>query len=99
MSSKPIQSKVTLDFKCEGWRSGLPVLLLHGYTDSRRSYDRVLAQLPDFLNAIAVSQRGHGDSDRPESGYQPADFAGDIVHLMDSLSIQRAVIVGHSMGA
>jgi non-heme chloroperoxidase len=99
MSSQPTRTKVVLDFKCEGWRSGIPVLFLHGYTDSRRSYDPVLAQLPDFLNAIAVSQRGHGDSDRPDEGYSPSDFASDILHLMDSLNIQRTVIVGHSMGA
>jgi non-heme chloroperoxidase len=99
MSSNPVRSNVVLDFKCEGWRSGLPILLLHGYTDSRRSYDPVLAQLPDFVNAVAVSQRGHGDSERPEEGYHPADFATDIAHLMDTLNVQKAVIVGHSMGA
>ena len=99
MTSKPVRENVVLDFKCAGWRSGLPILLLHGYTDSRRSYDPVLAQLPDFVNAIAVSQRGHGDSERPEDGYLPADLASDIVHLMDTLSIQKAVVVGHSLGA
>ena len=99
MTSKPVRENVVLDFKCAGWRSGLPILLLHGYTDSRRSYDPVLAQLPDFVNAIAVSQRGHGDSERPENGYLPADLSADIVHLMNSLSIQKAVIVGHSLGA
>jgi len=99
MTSKPVRDNVVLDFKCAGWRSGLPILLLHGYTDSRVSYDPVLAQLPDFVNAIAVSQRGHGDSERPEDDYHPADFASDIVHLMDTLSIQKAVIVGHSLGA
>ena len=99
MSSKQTRANVVLDFKCVGWRSGIPVLFLHGYTDSRRSYDPVLAQLPDFLNAIAVSQRGHGDSDRPEEGYAVSDFASDVLHLMDTLNIQRSVIVGHSMGA
>jgi non-heme chloroperoxidase len=98
-SSRPARTKAVLDFKCEGWRSGIPVLFLHGYTDSRQSYSPVLAQLPDFLNAIAVSLRGHGDSDRPEEGYSPADFASDIAHLMDTLNIQRGVIVGHSLGA
>lgn len=98
MSSKPADRAV-LDFKCAGWRSGAPVLLLHGYTDSRRSYDRVLAQMPDFLNAIAVSQRGHGDSDRPEQGYCPSDFSADLLHFMDAMNIERAVMVGHSLGA
>src|SRR5262249_32437224 len=99
MTSKPVRENVVLDFKCAGWRSGLPILLLHGSTDSRRSYHPVVAQLPDWCTAIAVSQGGHGDSERPEDGYLPADLASDIVHLMDTLSIQKAVVVGHSLGA
>jgi non-heme chloroperoxidase len=92
-------STVKLDFVREGSRSGVPVLLLHGYTDSRRSYDRVLVRMSKSLNVVAVSQRGHGDSDRPLDGYHPSDFAADLLRLMDELSMGPAVIIGHSMGA
>jgi non-heme chloroperoxidase len=92
-------NEVKLDFVTEGRRSGVPVLLLHGYTDSRRSYDRVLARMPKSINAIAVSQRGHGDSQRPLDSYYVSDFAADLIRLMDELNIPEAVIVGHSMGA
>lgn len=98
MSTMQVSKAVKLDFVREGWRSGVPVLLLHGYTDSRRSYDRVLVRMSKSLNAVAVSQRGHGDSDRPLEGYDPADFAADLIRLMDQLSIPEAVIIGHSMG-
>ena len=99
MSTVQMSKAVRLDFVSEGRQSGVPVLLLHGYTDSRRSYDRVLVRMSKSLNAVAVSQRGHGDSDRPLEGYDPSVFAADLIHLMDQLNIPRAVIVGHSMGA
>jgi pimeloyl-ACP methyl ester carboxylesterase len=51
------------------------------------------------LRVIVPSLRGHGDSDRPASGYGMADYAGDIVALMDALGIESARIVGHSMGS
>ena len=98
MSTMQISKAVKLDFVREGWRSGVPVVLLHGYSDSRRSYDRVLVRMSKSLNTVALSQRGHGDSERPLEGYDPADFAGDVIRLMDELTIPQAVIVGHSMG-
>jgi pimeloyl-ACP methyl ester carboxylesterase len=43
-----------------------------------------------------VSQRGHGQSNKPETGYRVEDFAADVVPLLDSLGIERAVLAGHS---
>jgi len=77
---------------------GIPVLLLHGATDSWRSFERVLPHLPDSIRAIAVTQRGHGESSRPEGGYRTSDFAADLVALMDALDLETAVIAGHCMG-
>jgi tetratricopeptide (TPR) repeat protein len=45
---------------------GMPVVLLHGYTDSMRSYEQVMQHLPRSLRVFAVTQRGHGDSGKPE---------------------------------
>jgi len=56
----------------------------------------VLDRLPHWIRAIAVSQRGHGDSDKPGTGYGVHDFAGDAVEFLNALSIDRAVLVGHS---
>jgi pimeloyl-ACP methyl ester carboxylesterase len=61
------------------------VLLLPGPTDSWRSYEPVLDQLPSSIRAIAVSQRGHGDSDKPATGCRVEDFAADVVPLLDGL--------------
>jgi pimeloyl-ACP methyl ester carboxylesterase len=72
------------------------VLLLPGPTDSWRSYQPVLDLLPHGVRAIAVSQRGHGESDKPETGYRVEDFAADVEPLLDALDIGRAVVAGHS---
>jgi pimeloyl-ACP methyl ester carboxylesterase len=60
-----------LSYAAQGRPDGVPVVLLHGWSDSRRSFDPVLPHLPDTIRAIAVSQRGHGDSDHPAAGYGP----------------------------
>jgi pimeloyl-ACP methyl ester carboxylesterase len=90
---------ITLPYVEQGDPAGVPVLLLHGITDSWRSFERVLPPLPNSIRAIAVSQRGHGDADRPVSGYRPQDFASDLAGLAESLDLGPAVVVGHSMGA
>jgi pimeloyl-ACP methyl ester carboxylesterase len=51
------------------------------------------------VRAYALSQRGHGDADRPETGYRPQDFASDVAEFLTAVGVQKAVIVGHSMGS
>jgi non-heme chloroperoxidase len=83
----------------QGDATGVPVLMLHGVTDSWRSFEPVLPHLPEDIRAIAVTLRGHGDAPKPESGYLIEDLAGDVVGLMDELELERAIVVGHSMGS
>jgi non-heme chloroperoxidase len=83
----------------QGDATGVPVLMLHGVTDSWRSFEPVLPHLPADIRAIAVTQRGHGDAPKPDSGYLIEDFAADAIDLLDELEIDRAVVVGHSMGS
>jgi pimeloyl-ACP methyl ester carboxylesterase len=71
-------------------------MFLPGPTDSWRSYEPILEQLPSSIRAFAVSQRGHGDSEKPRDGYGVEDFAGDVPALLDALAIERAVLAGHS---
>ncbi len=97
---RPIQipGRVRLEFAEQGSQSGMPVIALHGVTDSWRSFEPVLPYLPADLHVMALTQRGHGDSDKPAGGYDPADFAADVAGFMDEMKIERAVLVGHSMG-
>jgi non-heme chloroperoxidase len=98
-ASFELPAGVALAYTEHGSPSGVPVLLLHGMTDSMRSFERVLPHLPASMRAFALSQRGHGDSGRPAAGYRPRDFAADLAAFMDAFGLERAVIAGHSMGS
>ena len=92
-------SGLRLHYTESGRPDGTPALLLHGWPDSAFSYSRALAHLPDRIRAVAIDQRGFGDSDRPESGYTIPELADDAVAVLDALGIERAVLVGHSFGS
>ncbi len=96
MPEVSLASGLTLAYADQGDPSGPAVLMLPGPTDSSRSYQPVLDRLPHSVRAIAVSQRGHGESGKPEAGYRVEDFAADVVPLLDALGIERAVLAGHS---
>lgn len=89
---------VRVEYVEQGDPNGVPVLFLHGVTDSWRSFETVLPKLPRGIRAFALTARGHGDSSKPASGYRYADMAGDVLGFMDAKGLSRAVFVGHSMG-
>jgi len=77
---------------------GVPVLLLHGLASSRRFWDLVVPGLAG-LPVLALDQRGHGDSERPQGPYDGATVAADALTALDALGLSRVVVVGHSWGA
>lgn len=97
--SVALSTGVTLSYVEQGHEAGVPVVLLHGVTDSWRSFEPVLPHLPGWMRAFALTQRGHGDTQRRAPGYRTRDFAADVAAFMDALGIDSAVLVGHSMGA
>jgi pimeloyl-ACP methyl ester carboxylesterase len=94
-----LSPELRLAYAEQGPSTGLPIVFLHGVTDSWRSFEPVMRLLPTDVRAIAISQRGHGDSSRPAAGYTYRDMAGDLRAFMDRRAIPDAIIVGHSMGA
>ena len=97
--SVSLATGIDISYVEQGDRAGTPVIFLHGVTDSWHSFERVLPLLPPGIHAFAISQRGHGDSSRPASGYSLSDMADDLAAFLDVVHLQRAIIVGHSMGA
>ena len=86
-----ILSGVTLQYAERGGASGIPVVFLHGVTDSWHSFERVLPLLPLTIHAFAVSQRGYGDSSRPTSGYRFTDMSEDLLAFLDAVGLPTAI--------
>jgi len=99
VKSVALPGRTTLQYVEQGDRGGLPVVLLHGVTDSWRSFELLLPHLPASMHAFALTQRGHGDAGRPPSGYRIEDLAGDVAGFLDAQGLEAAVLVGHSMGS
>lgn len=94
-----LSTGVTVRYTAQGDPAGVPVVLLHGLTDSHPSYAPMLAHLPDHIRAYALTTRGHGDSDKPLHGYRLEEQAADVAAFLDAVGHEAAVIVGHSMGS
>jgi len=97
VTSIDLPTGVTLQYVEQGSPSGVPLLLVPGGYDSWRSYERVLPLLPDSMHAFALTQRGHGDSSKPKTGYRVGDYAKDVAEFMDALGIKAAFFTGHSL--
>lgn len=89
--------RITLNVREVG--QGPLAIFLHGITSNAAVWDPIMLNLRDAFRCIAVDQRGHGLSDKPESGYSARDLAEDVLSLVKALDAGPAVIVGHSLGA
>jgi pimeloyl-ACP methyl ester carboxylesterase len=78
---------------------GLPVLFLHGFGGNASHWAAQLDHLRPNRRAIAMDLRAHGESDRPADGDVSVEAqAGDVAAVLDGLDIERAALVGHSLG-
>lgn len=77
---------------------GPPIVLAHGLASNSRIWDDVAQILAQRYRVVALDQRGHGLSDRPTDGYTFDRVVGDLLGLLDALSLDRPVLVGHSWG-
>jgi pimeloyl-ACP methyl ester carboxylesterase len=79
--------------------AGAPTwLCLHGLVDRLEIWDGVADPLAERGRMIRYDQRGHGRSTAPPGPYTREDMASDLVAVLDAAEIDRAVLVGHSMG-
>jgi len=74
------------------------VILVHGITSSSLSWVRVAPQLAQRSRVIAVDLKGHGDSDRPPTGYRLTDQADEVAGLCAALGLRHVSVIGHSWG-
>jgi pimeloyl-ACP methyl ester carboxylesterase len=96
---------VTIDYLDEGGRADEPIVLVHGFASNKEvnwvwpGWTTALTR--DARRVIALDNRGHGRSTKL---YDPADYetglmAGDVRALLDHLGLERADVMGYSMGA
>lgn len=77
---------------------GRPIVLLHGVASNAKIWLLVAPLLAPRFRVFALDQRGHGRSDKPDTGYGFPTVAGDLLAFVDALGLERPVVVGHSWG-
>ena len=78
--------------------SGPVILLIHGIGDNSTTWTTVQAKLAQRFTVIAVDLLGHGQSDKPRADYSIAAYANGMRDLLSVLDIERATVIGHSLG-
>ncbi len=76
-----------------------PILLIHGLASAARIWDLTAPLLASSGHrVVALDQRGHGESDKPDTGYTFEEIVADDYALAEQLRLERPVVVGHSWG-
>ncbi|HET7813751.1 MAG TPA: alpha/beta hydrolase [Candidatus Baltobacteraceae bacterium] len=86
----------TIDVATDG--SGDAIVLIHGFPFTKEIWNAQSAQLSKRAQTIRPDLRGFGSSSVPSGPYLMETFAGDLAAVLDAMKIDRASIVGHSMG-
>src|SRR4051794_4053373 len=78
-----------------GAHDGRPVVCLHGWPQAWWCWHKIMPTLAGAgFRVIAPDLRGHGWSETPGAGYEKAQFADDLIALMDALELDRVNLVG-----
>ncbi len=90
----------TLNVALDGPADATPIILLHGFPESHRTWREIAPRLRDRFRLIMPDQRGFAGSDRPQEveAYKTAATVDDLFALADALSIDRFALVGHDWG-
>ncbi len=86
------------DVSYEAGGSGDNIVLLHCWAGSREYWKWTIRSLVPQFRIYALDLKGFGDSEKPKDGYSMSDFSSLLVEFFDTLGIDKAVLVGHSMG-
>jgi pimeloyl-ACP methyl ester carboxylesterase len=93
---------LTFDVRDAGPADGEPVVLLHGFPQDGRAWDRVAPALHGAgLRTLTPDQRGYSPMARPRSraAYRSRELVDDVLALLDAAGLDRAHVVGHDWGA
>ena len=95
-----LSTGVELDVALGGDPANPPLIFLHGFPESHRTWRHILPDLAHDHFVVAPDQRGYARSSKPAdvSDYAPDRIVGDLIALADSLGIVRFTLVGHDWG-
>ena len=95
-----LSTGVELDVAITGPADAPPLILLHGFPESHRTWRYVMRHFQDRYRLIAPDQRGFAGSSKPEGveAYQPKNMVADLLALADHLGIDTFTLVGHDWG-
>ena len=95
-----LSTGITMAYVEMGQADGEPVILLHGITDSSRTWSITAKELAKDFHVYILDQRGSGNTDAPDNrAYSGMLFANDVAAFMNHVGLEKANIVGHSMGS
>jgi pimeloyl-ACP methyl ester carboxylesterase len=77
---------------------GDPVIFIHGWLDDHSVWDSQVKSFSPKHSVVTYDHRGHGDSGKPTHNYSIQTLANDLHSLMQHLNIEKATLIGHSMG-
>jgi pimeloyl-ACP methyl ester carboxylesterase len=95
-----LSTGITMNVAEGGARDGVPVILLHGFPESHRTWRRLVPLLGDGLRLVMPDLRGFGDSDRPQDveAYATDTLIADLFALADALGIESFAQFGPDWG-
>ena len=95
-----LSTGVTLNVALAGDAAKPPVILLHGFPESHRTWREMAPRLQDDFHLVMPDQRGFAGSDRPQEAdaYKAETLVDDIFALAEALGIERFALVGHDWG-
>jgi len=75
-----------------------PLVFVHGWTCNHTNWRNQIAHYSPNHRVVALDQRGHGASDKPDQDYMIPGFVDDLAWFINEVGIERPVVIGHSMG-
>jgi 3-oxoadipate enol-lactonase len=89
---------VEVSYLDEGTTTGFPLIFIHGFPFNKWSWEKQLHAIKENYRLIAYDVRGHGKTEVGTTTLSVSQFADDLISLMDELHIEKAIVVGLSMG-
>lgn len=87
-----------INYRISGDPSLPKMVFLHGLMGFLNNWGTITREMSKSHCCLVFDQRGHGKSYKPANGYQPEDYAADLLQILQALGWKKVILVGHSMG-